>query len=362
MDTRATEESAAPPPLLARLRSRLTGRVRLLVMYGVPAVAIALLLVMMLMADRFQETENAYVQAARVPISTSVSGRIIEMRVTDNEQVVAGQVLFRLDRANPQADVAQFEAALASARARVLTLQAEYRSRRASVNARRDSVAFMQAELRRAQDLGREGIASRQDVETAQHALQQALSELAAAEQALAAALANLDGEPDAELDQHATVREAAARLERARLALSYTEVIAPQAGIVTRVDQVQVGTFVAAGQPLFWLIAGEPWVEANFKESQIGRMRVGQRARVRIDTFGGREFEARVASFSPGTGAVFSPLPAQNATGNWVKVVQRVPVRLTLVDPPPEMVLRAGLSAHARVDTRSDPDRLRGR
>ena len=118
--TRATEESAAPPPLLARLRSRLTGRVRLLVMYGVPAVAIALLLVMMLMAGRFQETENAYVQAARVPISTSVSGRIIEMRVTDNEQVVAGQVLFRLDRANPQADVAQFEAALASARARVL--------------------------------------------------------------------------------------------------------------------------------------------------------------------------------------------------------------------------------------------------
>lgn len=131
---------------------------------------------------------------------------------------------------------------------------------------------------------------------------------------------------------------------------------------MVTRVDQIQVGTFVNAGQPLFWLIAGQPWVEANFKEDQIENMQPGQSAEVRIDTFGGRRFEARVASFSPGTGSTFSPLPAQNATGNWVKVVQRVPVRLVLLDAPEDLFLRAGLSAHVRVDTRSTPDRLRGR
>ncbi|HEX8901339.1 HlyD family secretion protein [Vitreimonas sp.] len=362
MDAGDAPEPAPARSLAARLRARLTGRARLYIIYGVPAVAIAALLFMMVTSGRYQETENAYVQAARVPISTSVAGRIVEMRVADNQPVRAGQVLFRLDRANPEADVAQYEAALASARARVMALRAEYGAQQANLRARRESVAFAQAALRRARRLGEEGIAARQDVEAAEHALEQAEAERAAAEQSLSAALANLGGDANLDIEAHASVREAAARLERARLALSYTEVVAPQDGVVTRVDQVQVGTFVNAGQTLFWLIAGEPWIEANFKENQIGRMQIGQRATVRIDTFGGRAFEARVASFSPGTGAVFSPLPAQNATGNWVKVVQRVPVRLTLVNPPPDLILRAGLSAHTRVDTRSDPDRLRGR
>ncbi|WP_135213136.1 HlyD family secretion protein [Vitreimonas flagellata] len=363
MDAQAPADAEeAAPNLIARLRARMTGRTRLLVIYGVPAAGLVVLLFMMVTGGRFQETENAYVQAARVPISTSITGRIVDMRVIENQQVHAGQVLFRLDRANPAADVAQYEAALASARARALTLRAEFHSQQANLRARRESVGFAQAELRRTRALGQEGIRSQQDVEAAQHALEQAQAERLAAEQALGAALANLGGDPNIDVDQHPAVREAAARLERARLALSYTEVIAPQDGVVTRVDQVQVGTFVNAGQTLFWLVAGEPWIEANFKENQIGRMQIGQRARVRIDTFGGREYEARVVSFSPGTGAVFSPLPAQNATGNWVKVVQRVPVRLTLVDPPADLVLRAGLSAHARVDTRSIPDRLRGR
>lgn len=352
----------AEPSLIVRLRARLVGRTRLIVMYGVPATALIILLVMMLTAGRFQETDNAYVQAARVPISTSVTGRIVEVLVAENERVRAGQVMFRLDRANPAADVAQFEAALASARARVLSLRADYRAQLANVRARREALSFARGELRRAEELGREGITSRQDVERATNALDQARAQESASEQALAASLAALGGNANVDVEEHAAVREAAARLERARLALSYTEVIAPQDGVVTRVDQVQVGTFVNAGQPLFWLIGGTPWVEANFKENQIRNMQPGQLARIRIDTFGGRHFEARVASFSPGTGAVFSPLPAQNATGNWVKVTQRVPVRLELVDAPEDLILRAGLSAHVRVDTRSTPDRLRGR
>lgn len=362
MDASTSPEAAPAHSLIGRLRARLTGRTRLLVVYGVPALAVAALLFMMVTSGRFQETENAYVQAARVPISASITGRIIEMRAVENQTVRAGEVLFRLDRANPEADVAQYEAALAAARARVLTLRAEYSSQRANLRAAGENVAFARAQLRRARQLGAEGIAARQDVDAAEHALDQAQAGRAAAQQAVSAALANLNGDPNVDVDAHPAVREAQARLERARLALSYTDVIAPQDGIVTRVDQVQVGTFVNAGQTLFWLIAGEPWVEANFKENQIGNMRIGQRATVRIDTFGGRELEARVASFSPGTGAVFSPLPAQNATGNWVKVVQRVPVRLVLVDPPADVALRAGLSARARVDTRSHPDRLRGR
>ena len=363
MDAKVSdEETGSSSSMLLRLKARFTRRTRFALMFGLPALAIGALVVMMLTGGRYQETENAYVQAARVPVSTSVPGRIIEMRVHDNETVRAGQILFVLDQANPQADVAQFEAALASARARVASMQAEYRAQSAGVRAREEGLAFARSELARARQLGAEGIAARQDVEAARHGEEQALAELARAQQSLAAALAGLGGNPDVDVEAHPSVREAAARLERARLALSYTEVVALQDGVVTRVDQVQVGTFVNAGQTLFWLIAGEPWVEANFKENQIAHMRAGQRATIRIDSFGGRTFEARVASFSPGTGAIFSPLPAQNATGNWVKVVQRIPVRLTFVDPPPDLIFRAGLSAHARVDTHSDPDRLRGR
>ncbi|MBK6705664.1 MAG: HlyD family secretion protein [Caulobacteraceae bacterium] len=339
MDAKVSDEEAgSSSSMLLRLKARFTRRTRFALMFGLPALAIIALVVMMVTGGRYQETENAYVQAARVPISTSVPGRIGEMRVHDNDTVRAGQILFVLDQANPQADVAQFEAALASARARVASLQAEYRAQSAGVRAREEGLAFARSELARAP--ARRGRHSRaRDVEAARHGEEQALAELAGSRQSLAAALASLGGSPNVDVEEHPSVREAAARLERARLALSYTEVIALQDGVVTRVDQVQVGTFVNAGQTLFWLIAGEPWVEANFKENQIAQMRAGQRATIRIDSFGGRAFEARVASFSPGTGAVFLPLPAQNATGNWVKVVQRIPVRLTFVDPPPDLI-----------------------
>lgn len=362
MDSATTQAEAKPVSLVARLRARMTGRTRLAVLYGVPALAVLGVIFLMLTSGRYQETDNAYVQAARVPISTSVTGRVVEVLVVENQRVNAGEVMFRLDRDTTAADVAQLEAVLSQAQARVYALRADYRSQIVNVRARREGVVFARTELRRARQLGQEGIASRQDVDAAQHALQQAEAQLAAAEQLRIAALVAIGGDPNIEVAQHAGVREAAARLERARLALSYTEVVAPQAGVVTRVDQIQVGTFVNAGQPLFWLIAGQPWVEANFKEDQIENMQPGQSAEVRIDTFGGRRFEARVASFSPGTGSTFSPLPAQNATGNWVKVVQRVPVRLVLLDAPEDLFLRAGLSAHVRVDTRSTPDRLRGR
>src|SRR5690606_2604889 len=186
--------------------------------------------------------------------------------------------------------------------------------------------------------------------------------QLAAARQQAAAALANLGGSAGMAVSAHPTVLAARAQLERAQPNTSYSTVVAPADGVVTRVEQLQPGAYVNPSQTLFWLRTGQPWIEANFKEDQLPHMKVGQPVSIKIDAAPGGELLGHVASFSPGTGAVFSPLPAQNATGNWVKVVQRLPVRLTLVDPPPELILRAGLSAHARVDTRSDPDRLRGR
>lgn len=332
-------------------------RYRLLILIAVPAVLLGAIAWFMLTAGRYQETDNAYVQSARVPISTSTTGRVVKMLIKENDQVKAGQVIFLLDRANPQADFDRSQAVLAAAKTRVDALKAMLGSRMAAQTSADEALVFAKKEQARARLLATDGIASRQNVEAADHAVDAAISAQASARQGVAVALADLGGRPDMAVDDHPAVREAAALLVRSRLALSYTEVIAPQSGIVTKVDQIQPGSFVAIGQTLFWLMAGDPWIDANFKESQISKMRPGQSATVRFDAYPGKVFEARVASFSPGTGAVFSALPPQNATGNWVKVVQRIPVRLTLINTPPGYLIGAGMSATVKVDTQSSAD-----
>ncbi|MEY3259851.1 MAG: hypothetical protein RIT46_680 [Pseudomonadota bacterium] len=337
-------------------------RYRLLILIAVPAVLLGAIAWFMLTAGRYQETDNAYVQSARVPISTSTTGRVIQMLIKENDQVKAGQVIFLLDRANPQADFEKSQAVLAASKARVDALKAMLGARMAAQTSADEAVVFAKKEQARARLLANDGIASRQNVEAADHAVDAAISAQASARQGFAIALADLGGRPDIAVDDHPAVREAAALLERSRLALSYTEVIAPQSGIVTKVDQIQPGSFVAIGQTLFWLIAGDPWIDANFKESQIAKMRPGQSATVRFDAYPGKVFQARVASFSPGTGAVFSALPPQNATGNWVKVVQRIPVRLTLINTPPGYLIGAGMSATVKVDTQSNADNAKAK
>lgn len=333
------------------LRSK---RFRFALLFGIPAAMLATLTVFILTSGRYQETDNAYIQAPRIPISANISGRITEIWVRDNQKIEAGGVLLLLDSANPKADVQQFEAAVASAKAKVESLKSEYLARITAIKETQETLQFRRSELERLRVLSEGGLAPRQDFDAAAHRVEEAKAALETARQEMATARADLVGNPDIDVSQHPLVLEAAARLERARLALSYTTIRAPRSGVVARLDQVQVGSFVNAGQTLFWLIGGNPWVDAHFKEDQLEKMRVGQAATIHLDTYPHAEFKARVASLSPGTGAVFSVLPAQNATGNWVKVVQRLTVRINFVAPPANFALRAGLSAHARVDTES--------
>ena len=174
-----------------------------------------------------------------------------------------------------------------------------------------------------------------------------------AAQQQIGAVVANLGGNPNIAPDKHPAVQQAQARLDRAKLDLSYTTIAAPSDGIVTRVDQLQVGSYIAASAPVFALVStSDVWVEANFKEDQLTHMRVGQAATVKVDSYPGKSFAGKVASLSPGTGSQFSVLPPENATGNWVKVVQRLPVRVRLDAVDPAFPLHAGLSADVSVDT----------
>ena len=327
-------------------------RLRWPLMIGVPLVILASIGVVLLMGGKSETTDNAYVQASRTAISTSINGRVIGIDVQENQRVSKGQVLFRLDPADYEVAVSGADAALAQARFDVQGRRAVYNQRLADLAAAQETAGYAQREAIRQRDLAAAGVATKAQADEARHAADQAQRQVAVVQQQIATALADLGGRADMPTEQQPAVLEAAAKLERAKLDRSYAAVVAPTDGVVAKVEQLQVGQRVEASRPLFWLISGKPWIEANFKEDQLAHMRVGQPATIKVDAYD-KPLKAHVASFSPGTGSSFALLPAENATGNWVKVVQRVPVRLTLDESAPSN-LSAGLSAKAKVDIRS--------
>jgi membrane fusion protein (multidrug efflux system) len=301
-----------------------------------------------------QSTDDAYAQAATVSISANVGGRVSEIRVRDNELVQRGATLFKLDDAPFRIAVSDAAAHLADTRLQIESLKSTYRQRQVELRAARDTQAYAQQQYDRQRRLLASGIASQTQFDQAAHALDAARQQVANVQQQIGAALANLGGDANIAPERHPLVEQAQAALDRAQLNLSYTVISAPTDGVVAKVEQLQVGDTIAASAPVFALVSTrDVWIEANFKEVQLARMRSGQAATVEIDRYPGRRFSAEVTSVSPSTGSQFSMLPPENATGNWVKVVQRVPVRLQLTDVDAGFLLQAGLSANVTVDTR---------
>lgn len=244
---------------------------------------------------------------------------------------------------------------LAATRLQIESLKSSYRQRQVELRAALDTQAYAQRQYDRQTRLLASGIASQSQYDQASHALDAARQEVANVRQQIGVALANLGGDSNIAPARHPLVEQAQAELDRARLNLSYTVIHAPSDGVVAKVEQLQVGDYIAASTPVFALVSiRDIWIEANFKEVQLASVRPGQSATVRIDRYPGRRFKAQVASLSPSTGSQFSLLPPENATGNWVKVVQRVPVRLRLIDMDASLHLQAGLSADVSVDTGS--------
>jgi membrane fusion protein (multidrug efflux system) len=287
-------------------------------------------------------------------VAPAIAGRVTDIYVKENQFVRKGQLLFKQDSRDYQAKLADAESQLAQAQQQVLAQRAAYAQAQATVGAAREAASYTATEADRQRRLAQAGVASQQQVSQARNAAQQARQQLAAAQQQAAQALASLGAAANGPVNASAAVLEAQAQLQRARIRVTDSNVYAPADGIVTRVEQMPVGTYLNASQTAFWLLAGAPWVEANFKEDQLAKMKVGQPVQIRVDAYPDAHLTGHVASFSPGTGAAFSALPAQNATGNWVKVVQRLPVRIDFDKPPPGMAARAGLSARVKVDVRA--------
>ena len=314
--------------------------------------------------NHVESTDNAYVQGNVVQITAQVPGTVVAILADDADSVKAGQALLRLDPADAQVALDQAEAQLAQTVREVRTLYANNATFSAQIALREAELARSQGEVQRAQDdvnrrapllasgvVGQEEFAhTTAQLATSRSAQAGAQSALRAAREVLASNQSLTDGTGVA---QHPSVQKAAARVREAYLALRRAELPAPLDGVVAR-RSVQIGQRVAAGMPLMTVVAlDQLWVDANFKEGQLKHLRLGQPALLTADVYGQKvQFHGRVSGLGAGTGAAFALLPAQNATGNWIKVVQRVPVRITL--DPTELIahpLRLGLSMAAEVD-----------
>ena len=345
--------TALDEPTPARGRAATTwARFRWPLMIGGPVLILAVVAFFVLTGGKSESTDDAYVRIAQAPISAAIAGRVTEVDVVENQTVKAGQVLFKLDPADEQAAQQRAQANLATARLQVVSLRANYDEQKLMLGSALQTETYAKKEAARQEQLVTAGVASRQQAAEARHTADLASAQVAIDRQQVAAALANLGGVADAP-ESFPAVQQAQAAQVASRITLSYTTVVAPTDGIVARVDQLQKGAYVNPAQTLFYLLSGAPWIEANFKEDQLRKMRVGQPATIVIDALGGKGFPGHVQSFSPGAGSAFSALPAQNATGNWVKVVQRLPVRIAFDSAPPEVAGRAGLSAKVTVDIR---------
>ena len=294
----------------------------------------------------YVSTDNAYVNANRIEIAAQVSGPVTQVWIRDQQPVKYGEVLFQIDAQPYQLAVDAAEAQLELAYQGSSSDRAAVAAARAQVAQRTAELKNAQSEEQRALELTKQKLISRQNAETVQTEAQTAAAAVKAAEANLTQAESALGKAGP----QNAAVRAAAAKLAQARLDLSHTKVTAPASGYIANFE-IRPGSMVQAGVPIFTIIGdNEYWVDANFKETELKRVRPGQKATIVVDMYRDHEFKGEVQSLSGGAGQAFSLLPAQNATGNWVKVTQRVPVRVRVLDPDPNYPLRIGTTATVRV------------
>ncbi|MFT5391124.1 MAG: membrane fusion protein (multidrug efflux system) [Gammaproteobacteria bacterium] len=303
-------------------------------------------------SGRVIETENAYVKADHVLVSSDINGRIVEVYVRENETVHNDAPLFKIDPWPFKLELDQVDAELAAVKFDVSAYKAAYRLAKSELQVAKKNSAYLGREYNRRENLAKRSILPKAELADFRHRWQMSSERLGAIHEKIAQTLANLGGDENLDAEEHPRYRQLLAKRDQAALNLERTVVRSPTQGVVSNVD-LQVGEYVEEGKPVFSLMSTSGmWIEANLKETQLTRIRQGQAAKVSVDAYPDYTWDATVASLSPGTGAEFSLLPPQNATGNWVKVVQRVPVRVEIVPNPDGPTLRAGMSVTVGIDT----------
>jgi membrane fusion protein, multidrug efflux system len=349
----AGKQFAAPPR--RRLVDGLKRRRRVLLLVVLPIVAVIAGFVFYLNGGRYVTTDDAYVGAQKVLITPDISGKIERVVVHEGQLVKQGDVLFEIDPI-------PFRLAVDQAKATLEQAKTSYNNFRANIGIYGEMADLMQQaidlkhrDVERKSTLAKSNFGSQLDLDNSSNALVTAQAEAAFVQQQLSNAKTQLLGDANLPLEQFPPYYQAKAALAQAERNLDHTVMRAPMSGIATQVDQIQLGRFAMAGAPVFSVIdVAQPWVDANLKESDFTHVEVGQQVDIDVDAFPDHAFKGTIGSLSPGTGAQFAILPPQNATGNFVKVVQRVPVRIYF-DSNDKYVrrLKAGMSAYTTIDTK---------
>ena len=357
-EQKGSPASPTRPKMAAEPRRRLMAGMRryrrFLLLVVLPLVAAIAGFTFYLNGGRYVTTDDAYVGAQKVLITPDISGKIEKVVVKEGQQVHEGDELFEIDPVPFRLAVAQAKAALAQARVTYDNLVADLKIYSQMDELAQHGVELKRRDVERKQALVKNNVGSQLDLDKASTALVTASGQLQFLRQKLSTAKAQLLGNPELPVAEFPPYAQAKAALDQAQRNLDHTVMRAPMDGIATQVDQIQLGRFVMAGAPVFSIIdTSNPWVDANPKESDFTYVAVGQSVTLDVDAFPNHVFKGTVGSLSPGTGAQFAILPPQNASGNFVKVVQRVPVRIYF-DKNDEFVrkLKAGMSVYATIDT----------
>jgi membrane fusion protein, multidrug efflux system len=298
-------------------------------------------------------TDNAYVQADMVGLSTDVSGIVTEVLVHDNQKVAKGDVLFKLDDLQFRLALDRAEAQIGNTRNDLVALQASYRNMQAQIDQAQKDVDFNMVNFKRQEQLVANNFTPRATFDAARNTLEGSQQKLASLQQQLAGLAANLNGDPDAPIENHPKYKDAIATRDEAARQLAHTIVRAPFAGIVTNVPSLQPGQYLAAAATAFNIVSTDHvWVQASPKETELTYVKPEQKVTVDVDTYPGERWAGRVDSISPASASSFSLLPAENTSGNWVKVVQRIPMRILVNSAPGKPPLRVGMSVEVNVDT----------
>jgi membrane fusion protein, multidrug efflux system len=299
-------------------------------------------------------TDNAYVQADMVGLSTDVSGIVTEVLVHDNQKVAKGDVLFKLDDLQFQLALDRAEAQIGNTRNDLVALQTSYRNLQAQVEQAQKDVDFNMVNFKRQEQLIANNFTPRATFDAARNTLQGSQQKLASLQQQLAGIAANLNGNPDAPIENHPKYKDAVAARDEAARQLAHAIVRAPFAGIVTNVPSLQPGQYLAAAAVAFNIVSTDHvWVQASPKETELTYVKPEQKVTVDVDSYPGERWAGTVDSISPASASSFSLLPAENTSGNWVKVVQRIPMRVLVNNASGKPPLRVGMSVEVNVDTR---------
>ena len=343
------QQTAAPMPAAKRAR----GRLRTVLLVIVPLIALAGGLYFYLTSGRYISTDNAYIGAQKVLITPDISGKIANVMVVEGQRVKAGDPLFEIDPEPFRIAVTQAEARLANVRTEFANLKTNYASTARRIALARETVDLKQRDVERKNTLYANKTGSQMDVDNALNAVVAAKTQLEMLEQQQEGIRNQLLGDPELPIEKYPPYAQASAALAQAKRDLDHTVLRAPMEGTATQVTNIQLGRYVTAGTPVFSVVDDlRPWIDANPKETDITYLKIGQPVGISVDTFPGRSFRGVVTAVSPGTGAQFAILPPQNASGNWVKIVQRVPVRIEF-DPTEDVRdLRSGMSVTVDIDT----------